>query len=114
MGDGHWATGRHDDGLTVALNIHITPELEAEGIARDLIRHIQRERKAQGMKMQDRIAVVVATDDDKVIRAIESHTTYIREETRAGVLFEVWPNVDGKPIKVGGQQVGLSVFLEDQ
>ncbi|MGH2356151.1 MAG: isoleucine--tRNA ligase, partial [Chloroflexota bacterium] len=45
------------DGLLVALNTTLTPDLVAEGQARDLVRFIQDARKAADLAISDRIAV---------------------------------------------------------
>ena len=45
--------------LTVALDITITPELEAEGNAREFVNRIQKIRKDQGFELTDRIEVKV-------------------------------------------------------
>ncbi|MCS7189180.1 MAG: isoleucine--tRNA ligase [Bacteroidia bacterium] len=44
-----------ETGLTVALDTRITPELEQEGWARELIHHIQNARKANGLSLTERI-----------------------------------------------------------
>ncbi len=46
--------------LTVALDVTITPELEAEGNAREFVNRIQRIRKDSGFDLTDRIAVSVS------------------------------------------------------
>lgn len=43
--------------LTVALDITITPELEKEGIARELVNRIQNLRKAKAFEITDRITI---------------------------------------------------------
>src|SRR5262245_3221656 len=45
--------------LTVALDITVTPELEAEGNAREFVNRIQKIRKDQGFELTDRIEVKV-------------------------------------------------------
>ncbi|HET6995366.1 MAG TPA: DUF5915 domain-containing protein, partial [Chitinophagaceae bacterium] len=46
--------------LTVALDITVTPDLEAEGNAREFVNRIQKIRKDQGFDLTDRIEVKVA------------------------------------------------------
>jgi isoleucyl-tRNA synthetase len=46
--------------LTVALDITVTPELEAEGNAREFVNRIQKIRKESGFELTDRIDVKVA------------------------------------------------------
>ena len=72
-----------EGGLTVALDINITPELKKEGIARDLVNRIQNLRKDMNMDVQDKINISVAADDDLVKESIESNKDYICTETQA-------------------------------
>ncbi|WP_010135632.1 isoleucine--tRNA ligase [Ochrovirga pacifica] len=67
-------------GLTVALDVTISPELKNEGIARELVNRIQNQRKDSGFEVTDKIKLtVVATEDLKI--AIETNETYIKSET---------------------------------
>ncbi|SIR52471.1 isoleucine--tRNA ligase [Microbacterium sp. RURRCA19A] len=50
-------------GGFVLLDTVTTPELEAEGLARDMIRGIQDTRKAAGFDVSDRIALTLTFDD---------------------------------------------------
>ncbi|MGB3154163.1 MAG: isoleucine--tRNA ligase, partial [Chitinophagaceae bacterium] len=49
--------------LTVALDVTITPELEAEGNAREFVNRIQKIRKDSGFELTDRIEVKVSVAD---------------------------------------------------
>ena len=51
-----WLVG-NEGRLTVALDITITPELEKEGIARELVNRIQNLRKAKAFEITDRITI---------------------------------------------------------
>ena len=46
-------------GGFVVLNTEVTPELEAEGLARDMVRAIQQARKDAGLNVSDRIRTTV-------------------------------------------------------
>lgn len=70
-------------GKELALDLKITPELKAEGIAREVIRHVQSARKAAGLNVDDRIELRVAADDATVQQAIETHKDTIAHETLA-------------------------------
>ncbi len=50
-------------GGFVLLDTVTTPELEAEGLARDMIRGIQDTRKAAGFDVSDRISLALTFDD---------------------------------------------------
>lgn len=71
----------------VVLDLAITPELEAEGRARDLVRMIQQARKDAGLNVADRIALAVDVPAE-FKPAIATHGDYIREQTLAVSLGE--------------------------
>ncbi len=61
-----------DMGITVVMDTTITKELEAEGVARELISKIQSMRKEAGYQVVDRITVNFITDDQGVKNAFSS------------------------------------------
>jgi isoleucyl-tRNA synthetase len=73
--------GIADHGTQILLDGRITPALELEGLAREVVRHVQNARKDAGLEMDDRIALYVHTDDAKLSEAIEKHRDYIAAET---------------------------------
>ncbi|MEY3966732.1 MAG: hypothetical protein RLZ96_258, partial [Actinomycetota bacterium] len=73
----------------VLLNLGLTPELLAEGLARDAIRHIQQARKDAGLDVSDRIALKLTADSESV-DALEAHRNFIASETLA-TEFEILP-----------------------
>lgn len=74
-----------EGGLTVALDITLTPELEREGLARELVNRIQNMRKAGGLEVTDRINVQI--EDLPAIReATDAFGDYICGQTLADSL----------------------------
>jgi len=69
-------------GEFIVLDTALTPELEAEGFARDLIRLIQDERKNAGLNVGDRITVSVHVPLEKVA-AVQAHHDLIAGEVLA-------------------------------
>ena len=67
-------------GGFVILDGQVTPELAAEGVARDLIRAVQSARKDAGLDVSDRIRLEVTAHAD-VIAAAETHAELIKAET---------------------------------
>ncbi|MEY2402511.1 MAG: isoleucyl-tRNA synthetase [Acidimicrobiaceae bacterium] len=68
----------------VALDMTITPELAAEGIARTIVRGINEARRKDGLHVTDRIHLVLDPEHhDDVRAAIERHKSYIADETLA-------------------------------
>jgi isoleucyl-tRNA synthetase len=70
-----------NDALVV-LDLAITPELEAEGRARDLVRMIQQARKDAGLHVADRITLALDIPAD-FSAALATHKDYIAEQVLA-------------------------------
>ena len=69
-------------GGFVLLSTETTPELEAEGIARDAIRAVQEARKNAGLDVSDRIDLVLSVDPEHA-SALQTHSALIAAETLA-------------------------------
>ncbi len=69
-GDSSRALGLVPSGGFVLLDTSTTPELEAEGLARDLIRAVQDTRKSAGFDVSDRIHLDLIVCDDEDARAL--------------------------------------------
>jgi len=66
----------------VVLDSTVTPELAAEGLARDVVRVVQMARRDAGLDVSDRITVVVDAAAD-VVAAVEAHRAFVAGETLA-------------------------------
>jgi isoleucyl-tRNA synthetase len=71
-----------EGGITVALDITLSPELKAEGLAREVVNRIQNMRKDSGFEVTDRIAVQIQTTD-VITEAIKQFEQYICAEVLA-------------------------------
>jgi len=71
-----------DGSLTVALDITISDELKAEGIARELVNRVQNLRKDSGLEVTDRILLEVDSNDF-IQSAILSNKEYVCAEVLA-------------------------------
>ena len=71
--------------LTVALDITITPALQSEGDARELINRVQNIRKENGFELTDRIFVQLEQENvpENIQHALTEHKTYICGEILA-------------------------------
>ena len=68
--------------LTVALDITLTDELKAEGVARELINRIQNIRKESGFEVTDRIRVAIERTEFAA-EAVARYASYIAAQTLA-------------------------------
>ena len=100
--------GFHKD-LTAALDTNLTPELIAEGLAREFVNRVQNMRKEAGYNVADRIRVSFRAPEE-VTQAIDKLADYVKNETLAVELIA--DNVDGdytKEWKVGDYNVEIGV-----
>lgn len=69
-----------DDKIVVALDLHITEELKAEGIAREIVRNIQDARKKLELNITDKIQIALVGNYPTM------HAAYICNETLATIV----------------------------
>jgi isoleucyl-tRNA synthetase len=72
----------NDGNLTVALDVSISEDLKAEGIARELVNRIQNIRKEQNFEVTDRISLKVQ-NSDYIKDTINKFSSYICNEVLA-------------------------------
>ena len=77
-GKSGWAVAS-DEGVTVALDTAVDPELELEGRVYDLIHTLNSMRKEQGLELTDRIRITLPAAQRELLR----HEEWIKRETLA-------------------------------
>ena len=68
--------------LLVALETELTPELRAEGLAREVAHRLQTLRRAAGFEVSDRIVVAIGGDPDP-LEQLGAHRDWLASETLA-------------------------------
>jgi isoleucyl-tRNA synthetase len=103
-----WA-GAVDHGTQVMLDVRITEPLKMEGLAREVVRHVQEARKQAGLQMEDRIELYLGTTSVILQKAIDTHRDYIAAETLVarwatqpleGEAYRTTVKVDGEPLTI--------------
>ena len=104
--EGAVAAALPGNAVLVELDVEVTPELAAEGIARDVVRLIQQARKDAGLEVTDRIVCHVASTAE-VAEALDSHRDWVAEAVLAtelhiaeGVDDDAEARVEGHPVSV--------------
>lgn len=100
-----YAVGR-DAGLVVALDTRLTPKLEQEGLARELVRKVNELRRDAGLEISDRIVLRYGGD---VARAVDSYGDLVAGETLAS---SVSAGLTGGGHRWSGELNGVAVELE--
>jgi isoleucyl-tRNA synthetase len=75
--------GVADKGTQVAIATTITPELKLEGLARDVVRQVQNERKNAKLDLLDKIALHLHTEASELAQALEAHRGTIATAVQA-------------------------------
>jgi isoleucyl-tRNA synthetase len=91
----------HDEGLVVVIDTQLTPELVAEGDARELQRAIQDLRRDAGLDLDARIRLWV----DGLPAEVEAHLATMARETLADDV------VKGQPVSGDGASQPVTVEL---
>jgi isoleucyl-tRNA synthetase len=97
-------------GETVALDLHVTDALRAEGYAREVVRLVQDARKSDGLEVSDRISLRWATADAGLAAALTEHGSLIAGEVLA-VSFAAGSSPDGAWFAHEDGDLGLRFWL---
>jgi isoleucyl-tRNA synthetase len=105
------------------LDLRVTPELQGEAYAREIIRRIQQMRKEVDLEVDDFIVTVVKPSKD-LAAALESQKDFMARETRSRKLTFTdgpveaeyvveWNDVDGHSVTIGVTPLHMSEALRD-
>ncbi len=102
-----------DGGYLVAVSTTLTPELELEGQARELVRRVQQLRKDSELEISDRINLTVS-DSPLMTKLISAHKTYVATETLTlnfSLSSEFGSKFDGKVVTfpIGEEEVTVGL-----
>jgi isoleucyl-tRNA synthetase len=94
--------------VSVALEVELTPDLIAEGLAREVINRIQAIRRAQDLAVSDRVRIRWHTADDSLAQAVTAHAELIGSEVLATELAR-GDSRNGTEVDVNGAALWLDV-----
>ena len=80
--EGVTASALPSNDAVVVLDTEVTPELEAEGLARDIVRSIQEARKVEDLVVSDRISLTLDLTPEGAA-AVQVMESYVAEQTLA-------------------------------
>ena len=92
--------------VVVGLETALTPELVAEGLAREFVSHVQAMRKEADFEVTQRIALTVDADDE-VKSALEAHMEYVKNETLT--ISFAFAAIDGDVVELNGHATKIAV-----
>lgn len=106
--------GLPSNDYLVMLNIEITPELESEGISRDVIRAIQQNRKDAMLNITDRINIKLYSSQSKILQNVEKNIKFIKSQTlidNIEICNKKISDVDGKIFENLLDDGDLQIFI---
>jgi len=87
--------------IVVALETGLTPELEQEGLARELVSRLQNLRKTEGLDVSDRIQVRFRGSEE-LCAAVSEHRNFIMTEVLA-LEFDLEEGLEGEVVDLNGE-----------
>jgi isoleucyl-tRNA synthetase len=108
--EGNNLIAAEEGDLWVAVDTTMTPELEAEGTAREIVRRLQVMRRAAGFEIADHI-VINFVSSDSVAKVLKGSVDYISQETLADdiVFGPAGEGVYSEKHKLLGEEITVSV-----
>ncbi len=104
-----------ESGLFLALDTHVTRELEHEGWIRDILRQSQVLRKESGLEVQDRIHLHISSSSPDVHAAVLQYRSLIEDETLATLCSEHMANPIGSiEFALGSSDANVRIELTKQ
>jgi isoleucyl-tRNA synthetase len=97
------------NAYTVALDVSVTPELENEGNARELVNRIQKIRKDQDLELTDRIIVEIQSDPD-LDNSFTDFNAYICAEILADQVLLKQGLTEGVETEINGKMLKINVI----
>ena len=94
----------------VAVATELSPELEAEGIAREAVRRLQTMRRSAGLDIADHI-VIYYEGEDSIQLVMTKFADYIKQETLSRELISAIPTGDSytEKFRISNHDVSLSI-----
>jgi isoleucyl-tRNA synthetase len=89
----------------ISLDTRITPELEREGMMRDILRKLQMTRRDVGLEIEDRCAVVYHAGHETLARVMNEWRDTIMEELLCTRLEEGDPGEGAVVVKIGAMEM---------
>jgi len=98
-----------EDGLTVALDTTLTPDLVNEGLAREFVNRVQNMRKDAGLSVTDRIRIYYESSG-RLSDAVTRMSDYIKSETLATQVHSGRDSAEHwQQWEIEGEAVGIGI-----
>jgi isoleucyl-tRNA synthetase len=97
----------------ISIDTKLTKSLQKEGLAREIIRHIQQTRKDAGLNVEDRINLVIDSQGIMLKDSINEYKSIIMQETLA---MTIGDNITGemysKSLEINGENITIKMVKQ--
>jgi isoleucyl-tRNA synthetase len=101
----------NDARYQVAINTKLPPELIAEGVSRELVRHLQNMRRNAKFDITDHIITYYQTKEPLIKQVINTFADYIKQETLSQELIDGLPSDEAytERHRISNSEVSLAI-----
>jgi isoleucyl-tRNA synthetase len=101
----------NDAKYWVAVSVNLSPELIAEGVSRELVRHLQNMRRNAGLDITDHITTYYQTEERLIEQVMNTFGDYIKRETLSREIIDGLPpdGVWGEKHRVSNGEISLAI-----
>jgi isoleucyl-tRNA synthetase len=105
----------NDARYWVAISTELSHELVAEGVSRELVRHLQNMRRNAKFNITDHIVTYYQTKEPLINQVIETFADYIKQETLSRELIDSPPPdaACSEKYSISGRSVSLAIVKTD-
>ena len=102
----------NDARYWVAISTELTPELIAEGVSRELVRHLQNMRRNARFDITDHIVTYYQTKEQLIKQVIDAFAVYIKQETLSEELIDGLPpdKAYSEKHRISNSEVSLAII----
>lgn len=105
-----WPT-KTADGLTVALDPELTPELLEKGEARELLRQLQQYRKVSGLEPGQVVSLQFGPDHRDYLEPLLTKYPLILEDGFFRLVPATWEKLGKETLVINGREINLSFII---
>ncbi|MHA2131651.1 MAG: class I tRNA ligase family protein, partial [Promethearchaeota archaeon] len=100
--------------LLINLDTKITAELRLEGIARNLIRHLNNYRKKLNLSTKNRIDLYLTASNKDILEALETHEEKIKKLIQAdNIIKNIEDNMDVRKFKIDNTLIEVHIEVKN-
>ena len=110
--EGTTAATLSGENIVVVLDAELTPELQIEGLARDVVRQVQQARREADLVVTDRIKLWLEGSED-LLQAVNTHESYVASQVLA---TEILIGKDGEhvtEVEIEGHTLTIGLRVAD-